>query len=110
MNKKLENDIKNKFFELISESEHRMYDKVDGYYRDKIYPSLLFSNDEHSTILQATDLIATSLNNAVWRNTQQENLDAEKLPNYNDYLKIYWPLFVKNPAGKVSGWGIKVWW
>ncbi len=109
VNKALENDIKKKFSEFISEEEHMMHFKLAGYYKDKIYPSLLFSNDEYSTILQATDLIATALNSAVWKSFEKENFNVETFSDYNEYLKIYWPLFVKSPTGKVSGWGIKVW-
>jgi hypothetical protein len=110
VDKNVEKSLRKKSFEFISKERHMMYDKIKGYYKEKIFPSIFFSNDEYTTVLQATDLIATSLNSAFWSSIQEGNLDVEDLPNKNKYLKIYWPLFVKNPAGKVNGWGIKVWW
>lgn len=112
VDKKLENHLRKKFFNYISNEKlvWAMSGRVEGAYKDRIYPSLLFSNDEHSIILQATDLIATCLNSAIWKDFQKgEGIDIENLYKKNEYLKIYWPLFAKSSAGKVNGWGIKVW-
>jgi len=111
INKKLENKLKKKFFKYILNEKlvWAISGRVEGYYKDRIFPSIFFSNDEHSTVLQATDLIATSLNSAIWADFQKGILDVENLLAKNEYLKIYWPLFVKNPEGKVNGWGIKIW-
>ena len=111
VDKKLENQLRKKFFDYISREKliWAVSRRVEGDYKDRIYPSLLFSNDEHSLILQATDLIANCLNSAIWRDFQKGAIDIENLYQKNEYLQIYWPLFVKNPAGKISGWGIKIW-
>jgi len=109
VDKTVEKNLRKKSFEFVSKEKHIMYGNEKGCYKEKIYPSILFSDDEHSTILQATDLIATSLNHAVWTIIRKGKINLENLPNENKYLKIYWPLFVKSPAGKVSGWGIKFW-
>jgi len=111
VDKKLENKLRKKFFEYILNEKlvWVVSGRVEGYYKDRIFPSIFFSNDEHSAVLQATDLIATSLNSAIWADFQKGTLDVENLMAKNEYLKIYWPLFVKNSTGKISGWGIKIW-
>ncbi len=78
VNKTIEGSVKKKFTEFVSKEELVMFGRKKGYYRDKIYPSLFFSNDEYSTILQSTDLIATSLNSAVWNCIQKEWKDGGK--------------------------------
>ena len=84
-------------------------------FRHTIYPSITFSNDEHSEILQASDLIALSLNSAIFRKVERNNmslhgLNVETLPSENQYLEIYWPLFEKNIVNNnVEGWGVKIW-
>lgn len=84
-------------------------------YKHTIYPSIAFSNDEHSEILQASDLIALALNNAIYnsirRNEMSLNgLNVENLPNENPFLEKYWPLFERNiHNNKVEGWGVKIW-
>jgi len=112
VDKSLENKLRNKFYDYISTQPLVMYSKRKGYFREKIFPSIFFSDDEHTTILQATDLIATSLNSAVWTALQDngKKFSVEKLHERNEYLRIYWPLFVKSPKGRVNGWGIKIWW
>lgn len=111
VDKKLENQLRKRFFDYIA-SEKLIWavsGRIEGDYKDRIYSSLLFSNDEHSIILQATDLIANCLNSAIWKDFEKGAIDIENLYKNNEYLKIYWPLFVKSPAGKINGWGIKVW-
>jgi hypothetical protein len=91
--------------------------KEEGRLRDLIYPSLLFVEDEHSNIIQISDLICTSLQSAVinyLKSNECYDLNIlkdkeDELPNCNPYLKIYWDLFVKNSYDKVGGWGIKIW-
>jgi len=110
LNRTTEKKLRKEFHRLISEEEFRMYGKKKGDFRDNIYPCLFFSNDEHTAILQASDLITTSLNSAFWDMIQKEGRNLESLPERCKYLKKYWPLFIKSPRGNVSGWGIKVWW
>jgi hypothetical protein len=88
MDKNLETKIKKKFSNFISTEDHIMHGNIDGQYKNRIYPSLFFSNDNYSTILQATDLIATSLNSAVYNCIQEkgELADVESLHEYNEYL------------------------
>ena len=72
---------------------------------------MFFGKDEYSEMLQVADLIVTSLNSAYWKFTQDKTFKyIDDLPEYNQFLKIYWPLFVKNSDGKVERYGIKVWW
>lgn len=109
--KNVEGSLRKKLYKFITSEELLMGTKSMGRFISRIYPSILFSNDEYSEILQVTDLIATSLNSAVWNCLEKTSkLSTEQLPEYNIYLKIYWPLFDRNPRGKVDGWGIKVWW
>lgn len=77
----------------------------------RIFPSLLFSNDEYSNILQIVDLIGVSLNSALFNQLNKNpTINVNNLPNYNKYLEIYWPLFEFNPRnGSVNGWGLKIW-
>lgn len=109
VNKSVEKSLRKKSFDFISKEKHIMYGTVKGHYNEKIFPSIFFSNDQHCTVLQATDLIATCLNSAFWACVKERNLDVEDLPNRNKYLKTYWPLFVKSSTGKVNGWGVKIW-
>lgn len=106
-----ERELRENFYKFIDSEKVILMGKDKGNLKTRIYPSILFSNDGHSEILQATDLIATSLNSAVWKCLESESeLDIENLFNYNFYLKTYWPLFDKSYEGKINGWGIKVWW
>lgn len=109
--KKLEKKLRKKLHKFVMSEELLMMGKSRGKFKTRIYPSILFSDDDHSEILQVTDLIATSLNGAAWKCLEETStLATEKLPEYNDYLKIYWSLFDKSPGGKVDGWGVKIWW
>lgn len=77
---------------------------------NNIYPALFFVRDEYSNSIQVADLINTSLNSAL-HNYLKENgeININELPNYNNYLNIYWNLFEKNPNnGKIEGWGLKL--
>lgn len=108
----LEKDLRQKFYEYIREEKVQMaFDAVPRCaFRDEILPSLLFSDDNHSVLVQAVDLIATSLNSAIVNTTKSgESITVSSLPTGNKFLTIYWPLFAASPAGKVEGWGVKVW-
>lgn len=106
-----ENELKKKYCRHIR-TEGQVWvsapNKKDPY-KNKICSWLLFSEDDNNLLLQATDLIAASLNNAIGNSISKNALDVEKLPSENAYLQIYWPLFAKSPKGKVSGWGVKLW-
>ena len=110
LNPKTEADLRKIFYTHIKNTSQSwvMSDKKHPY-KDKICTWLLFSDDETNPMLQATDLIAASLNSAIWSCQGDKFVDVEKLPEKNDYLKIYWPLFAKSNMGKVSGWGVKIW-
>lgn len=90
------------------------YDFISRGFKKRIYPAVLFSNDEHSEILQTSDSVALALNSAIFRSLGKEEMllskvNVEKLPYENPYLKKYWPLFEKDSYGRVKGWGVKVW-
>lgn len=109
--KKAENALRKKLHKFITSEELLMGIKSRGKFISSIYPSVFFSNDEHCEILQITDLIATALSSAVWKCFENtSNISTEQLPEYNNYLRIYWPLFDRSSEGKVDGWGIKIWW
>lgn len=80
---------------------------------ERVYPCLSFFDDNHCEILQCSDLIALALNNAIWKRIKElseHDLQIENLKDKNDFLKIYWDLFVKNPkTGEVNNYGIKLW-
>jgi len=110
VDRKLENSLRKKFYNYISEGECKYITKSYGFYRECIYPTLLFSDDNHSLLLQAADLIGTSLNSAIVNTLKKITyIDIQNLPEENKFLKIYWPLFMRSPSGKISGWGIKIW-
>jgi len=111
VDKETENELKEKVYNLISKEEFKCR-IVSKPYIDRIYPALMFSNDKHSNILQTSDLIALSLHNAIWKNwnnIKKPFFDSNKLPENNEFLKLYWNLFMKDPNGSVDGWGIKFW-
>jgi len=109
----VERNLKKQVYELISKEHFRCFGR-DIPFIDRIYPSIVFSSEEHSNILQVTDLIATSLQSAIFLTKKPNELkisfDPDKLCELNDYLKAYWPVFIKDGSGKVNGYGIKVWW
>lgn len=113
---KLQNKLRGQFYEHIRNEDLTMFSaytlstKILGHYRDYLYPSILFSDDRNSVLIQAVDLIATSLNSAIVNVLKAENyIKIPSLPTCNKFLEVYWPLFMSSPGGKVSGWGIKVW-
>jgi hypothetical protein len=110
VNADVEREFIGKTYEIISTQPQRMRGTVRGYFRDRIYPQVLLGDDAYSPILQAADLIALSLNSAFYRGKVDQRFDLERLAEHNEYLAVYWPLFVKSPEVKVAGWGIKVWW
>ena len=101
LDNKIKNTMENLFYKDIISSNQL----------NNIFPSILFSKDEYSNILQISDLIGVSLNNAIYnsiKNYSKNNVD--ELPNFNPYLKIYWDLFAwTNRTNSVKGWGLKVW-
>ncbi|MEM0332985.1 MAG: DUF3800 domain-containing protein [Candidatus Aenigmatarchaeota archaeon] len=106
----IEKKLRKRFYEYVSKEVQKLYGEVVGHYKTRIYPSIFFTNDEFSTILQVTDLISAALNNACWKSLEEDKkLDVDKLPTKNKYLEIYWPLFKRSPNNKVEGWGIKIW-
>lgn len=108
----LEKCFQEKFYTYVMETPLQMHwqDKPLGQMNDFLLPTLHFVDDQQTILVQAIDLIATSLNSAIV-NTTKNGFDVKvsDLPSGNDFLKIYWPLFVTSPTGKISGWGIKVW-
>lgn len=79
--------------------------------KNYLFETPFFVEDELSNFIQVADLAALSLNHAL-RNYLQEKgrpIDVEVLNEFSPYLSRYWPLFDRNPHGKVDGWGIKIW-
>jgi hypothetical protein len=78
-----------------------------------IYPALFLTHDEHSLILQATDLVSFSLHKGYKKCLEDKKKvsqnDIEELWKYNMFLKEYFDLFQRSENGKISGWGIKLW-
>jgi len=113
---KLQKKLREQFYEHIRNEKLTMFSrytlttKILGQYRDYLYPSILFSDDRHSILIQAVDLMATSLNSAIVNVLKVEKfIKIPDLPQNNPFLGIYWPLFMRSPGGEVAGWGIKVW-
>lgn len=103
--------LRRKCYRHLTEKELWMFGKSKGFFREKMYPSIFFSNDENSEILQIADLISTSISGAIWNGLKKEKfIDIENLCKYNNFLRIYWPLFARSSRGIVNGWGIKIWW
>lgn len=98
---KIENTIEELFYEEIISSK-----KLKN-----IFSSILFSKDEYSNILQISDLIGVSLNNAIYNSIKKfSKINVDELPNFNHYLEIYWDLFeINKRTSSVEGWGLKVW-
>ena len=105
----LERELRKRFYKYIQEEVLTMRMKPLALHRDFIHPSLLFSDDNHSVLIQAVDLIATSLNGAIFSCKKTDAIIVSDLPTKNKFLEIYWPLFVTSPSGTVSGWGLKIW-
>ena len=98
LDKNIENEMNNSFF-------------LENKDKSNIFHSILFSKDEYTNILQMSDLIGVGLNSAIYKSLNKYGyVNIDELPNFNPYLKIYWPLFEKNTNNNsVEGWGIKVW-
>lgn len=112
MEKSLENELRKKFYDYTRTEVIQMAWKSqpEGAVRDHVLPTLFFTDDAQSLLIQAIDLVAVSLNSAIAN--QQKNggkIVIKDLPENNKFLKIYWPLFVQSPKGEVEGWGIKIW-
>lgn len=99
----VDNKIKN-------EMEDLFFNEVSKRFKN-IFPSLLFSKDEYSNILQVSDLIGVSLNSALYTSLKNHQyINVDQLPTYNPYLNEYWQLFEVNKDNQlVKGWGLKVW-
>jgi hypothetical protein len=109
VDKETEKSASKWFFEFVHNKEMSMYGEQKGNMIDRVHPALLFSNDVYTNILQVTDLIALSLNAAIWnRVSAGESWSIEELPSHNEFLEIYWPLFNSN-GKRVDGYGLK-WW
>ena len=106
--KKIYNTIKTENFSL---------NKRETPFCKRVYPEVFFGRDDYSNLMQVADIIATSLNysyRSLKKGVERENLGylkdkVEELQDQNDYLKIYWDLFVKDSTGNVNNWGIKLW-
>lgn len=110
LNHKTEAELRRKFFRHIqSESQIWVKSGKKNPYKNRVCSWLLFSDDDTNPFLQVTDLIAVSLNSAIYKSISNDDFDVEKLPEKNEYLKIYWSLFAKSLTGKVKGWGVKIW-
>ena len=106
-------DVANKTSEYLKNEEMIIFNKHFGKLDSFIYPSIFFQNDEHSNLLQITDLICASLQFSV-REFRESNPDLpiknneDLLKEMNSFIEKYWVLF-ENNGGSVSGWGIKTW-
>ena len=110
MDRNIENGIRGQFYKHVLEDSIEFASKHVADFRDLIYPCILFSDDNHNTLIQAVDLIATSLNNSIFNSYKKNSfITISDLPQYNKFLEIYWPLFMTSPGGKVNGWGVKLW-
>jgi hypothetical protein len=112
VNPKLQNKLKDKYYEHVQKSSASWASsgKIIGYYKDRLFSDLLFSDDKYNILLQVTDLVAVALNNAMWKSFEEGDFNIDKLYSKNEYLNLYWPFFAKNPdTKKVDGWGIKFW-
>ena len=111
IDQKTEKRLKRKVYNFISKEKFTCK-VVSKPFIDRIYPDVFFSDDIYSNILQASDLIAVSLNSAIWKNWNSKKglaFNVENLPEHNEYLEEYWKLFAKDRKDRVNGWGIKVW-
>jgi len=110
---RIERKMQNLFHDYISNNRFEMPFRQGDNFKNVIFPSISFSNDEHIDILQCSDLIAYSLNGAITRCLNEKKsiykLNVEDLEEKNQFIQIYWPLFEKDNRGRISGWGIKLW-
>jgi hypothetical protein len=102
LDKSIEKSMKDDYFDFVNNDEF-----------DCLFNTLMFNNDEYNNIIQVSDMVAKSLNGA-FRQCLNDYVHlhafrTNDLKEYNDYLKIYWPLFEKDFQGNVNGWGIKKW-
>lgn len=112
LEKSLENSLRKKFYQYVQEGVIQMFweNKPRAIIRDYVQPTIFFTDDGQSLLIQSVDLIATSLNSSIVNTAKLgAPIDIESLETGNKFLKIYWPLFTKSPKGKISGWGIKIW-
>lgn len=112
MEKSLEKELRKRFYDYVNTGVIQMTWKAEpeGAIKDHILSTLMFSDDDQSPLIQAVDLVAVSLNSAIANTySPKKPIVVNDLPNANKFLKIYWPLFVRDSKGKVEGWGIKVW-
>lgn len=113
LNPKVQSLLQDVYYDYITKSKFQMYFREGDIYKDVILPSISFTKDEHSDILQCSDLIAYSLNGAISRTLNEiesvYKLNVENLEDKNPFISIYWALFEKDYSGNVKGWGIKLW-
>lgn len=105
-----------KIEKLVSDSYNNkilteyMFDEKLKLFKKKIYPLLFFAKDDHSNLLQVSDLVSSSMINAYYEFLKLEDKTINQINDCNVYLNEYWELYEKNPRNNtVEGWGIKVW-
>jgi hypothetical protein len=110
--------IRESYKKIKNESFSPCWTKIKTPYKERIYPQIFFGKDDYSNLLQLSDIIVSSLNFAYRKlkeGVEYEKLGSlksklEELREQNDYLNLYWDLFVKNPKnGEASNYGIKLW-
>lgn len=108
-NFKLEKSVKEEYNKKILTDN--MFGDKSKPFKKRIYPVLFFANDFHSVVLQISDLISSSMNNAYYNFIKNsKDKDTNNIFKYSNYLEEYRELYEKNPKnGDVDGWGIKIW-
>jgi hypothetical protein len=91
--------------------------------KDYLFETPFFVKDELSNFVQIADLVASAVNGA-WKDYLDTYLDNYGMDFVNNnatlrkdvddlinskFLKLFWPLFLKSPDGKIGGWGLKIW-
>jgi len=115
----LQNEIGKNGTTMIKERGVSMYSRPRGCFLDLgefkelIYPSILFTDDQSSNSLQLADRLCKAINGALKDSIL--NVGDLKLKNkeddllsYGKYLNLYYDLFM-NKNGKIGGYGIKFW-
>lgn len=112
---KFEKELKIKINRYLNKSGVILFGESKGKYIERIYPSILFLDDNYSNIMQLADILCSSLQRGVYNFIKEKRKmgllqgNEDLLKDCCDYLNIYWDLFIKGYGGNVSGWGIKTW-
>jgi hypothetical protein len=108
--------IKSSYKEIKSGEFSCSWNKKKTPFRERIHSQIFFGRDDYSNILQAADVIASTLNYSYIKlkpKLEKLHMIKENIPmmkEENEYLKIYWDIFVKKPRTEdPSGYGIKIW-